>query len=343
VRVIVPEQLFSAEARTLNPFLLPAVFHACMVHGHEVATEFDVTESVTFAAWRDSRLIDERELVNLVLRTSVQTEARETIDCTVVASAEPSDWTTTPPRIGPGDLVALLAAPLTILVENELNDGAFLKAVGFGFERDEFLRGLKSGRIRFDHAGGSEMRNIIVTRGPDRLRAHRMWAVFDSDALVPDQPSSEAQRKVDACVTAEIRHHMLLRRSIENYLPPEELDQATVLNHRDPTNRRNVGAFRRLRPNQRAHYNLKGGFDADRVRLRPGSPDARHRPSVDELFSGMMNGDVDALAGGFGKDIAALFVVAPERGRPGISEAARRRDGQEAEMIPLFRAIVRSL
>lgn len=343
MKVVVPEPLFTEEATRKHPLMLWSLFDACLTHGHELELAFDEQLAPSYLAWRSSLPIHARELVDLVVRVSLQSAARETVDRVVIATLDATDWTASPPRLGPEELVALLHQPLTILVEHEVNDGAFLKAVGFGFERDEFLKSVRKGRIRFDHAGGSSMRDLIKTRGQDRARAHRMWAVFDSDALVPGAPSSEALEKGKACLSMGILHHMLHRRAIENYLPPDEIDEAMPHDHKDVARRKTMGAFRRLHATQRAHYNLKGGFQGDQARLQPGGSDARHRPAVDALFSDVHVDERVALAAGFGKDIAELFVVAPDKGRPGISEGRRRHDGQEAEMGPLFRAIIRSL
>jgi hypothetical protein len=343
VKVIVSEDLFSAHAVGNHPFLLSSLFHACEMHDHELELAFDVQKSSSYLTWRGSRSIVEGEQVDMVVRSSQQSAARERLDRVVIATLDPTDWTASPPRVGPEALIPLLHQPLTILVENEVNDGAFLKAVGFGFDRDAFLTCLDKGRIRFDHAGGSSMSDLIRTRGQDRARAFRMWAMFDSDALVPGEPSAEARIKSKAARSVGIQPHMLQRRAIENYLPHHELDEATPYNHKDITRRKTVGAFGRLQATQRAHYNLKGGFRADHARLQPGSTDAGHRPAVDALYADVTAKDRAALAHGFGKDIAELFVVAPDKGRPGITEARRRHDGQEAEMGPLFRAIIRSL
>lgn len=217
MKVRVSEHLFSDEAVADAPFLLPSLFQACLDAGHVIVTEFDLEQCPPYLAWRAARTVNERDVVDVVLRTSLQTDARETIDCVVVATASRTDWTTTPPVVGPDELLGLLHAPLTILVENEVNDGAFLRAVPFGIDGDVFRKCLQTGRVRFDHAGGSSMRGLIEQRGRDRVRAHRMWAIFDGDALVPGRPSTEAQAKVAACLTAKVRHHMLARRAIENY------------------------------------------------------------------------------------------------------------------------------
>jgi hypothetical protein len=342
MRVILREDLLSAAAIRHSPFFLPSLFAACQRHGHALVPEFEPASSPAYIAWRASRSALERDEIDAALRQSLNFEARETTNCEVIADLG-TDWHATPPCVGPDDLVTLLEAPLTILVEHEINDGAFLQAVAIGLEGDDFRKCIQSRRIRFDHAGGSSMSSLIAERGHDRARAHRLWVVFDSDALTPNAPSAEALRKIAAARSASIGHHMLLRRAIENYLPPDVLDHATPLSPRHRPRRIAVGAFRRLKPDPRAHFGMKAGFDGDAARLASGGMDEARRPEVDQLFSGVNEADRLALAAGFGNEISALFVPAPDLGRPSISEAARRKDGQEAEMVPLFRAILRWL
>ena len=188
------------------------------------------------------------------------------------------------------------------------------------------------------------MESIVRSRASDKMRIHRMWVVFDSDALVPNCPSAEAESKAVACRAAGARFHMLLRRAIENYLPPEIIDNSLPRSSGPSAARKAAGALRRLSPEQRAHYNLKGGFNADLARVSPGGKDAAMRDRIQALYAQLgADGDRDALSGGFGRDIAELFVPNPAAGRPRISEATRRSDGQEPEMHALIRSIVRSL
>jgi hypothetical protein len=129
VKVILPEELFSTAAPELPAFFLQALFHACMDRQHALAPDFDVATSSLCQDWRNQLSRNDRDAVDAVLRSSAQTEARETIDCVIVADPVASDWLASPPRIGPGEIIDVLRKPLAILVENKINDGAFLRAV----------------------------------------------------------------------------------------------------------------------------------------------------------------------------------------------------------------------
>ena len=171
MKVILPEKLFSNEVITPHPFLLQTLFHSCLGDRHELAPDFDVADSLLFRSWREHLPPNEQDAVDSVLRSSVQAEARETIESVIVADPGASDWSASPPRVGPDDIVTLLQSPLTILVEHEINDGAFLRAVGFGFDRDAFLAALERGHIRFEHAGGSSMQTLVEQHSPPPVSA----------------------------------------------------------------------------------------------------------------------------------------------------------------------------
>lgn len=337
MKVLLGEEFFSEESLTDDPFLVPSLFKACRDFGHALILDFGSDVSVSYRAWRDCRPTYEREMIEQSIKASLE-RATRTHTIEIRATTGQSDWTADPTRIGPADLWDVLSAPLTILVEHEVNDAAFLKAVPFGFEAKTFRDLVASGRVRFDNGGGSAMKAVIVDRGRVPARAHRMWAVFDSDALVPGKPSKESEGKVNACKAARIRWHRLERRAIENYLPPIEVAEAKKTKPLEF--QQAAGSFKRLHAAQRAHFNLKEGFDGDRAHLEAGGTDATLRSDVEALFAGA---PVAKLAKGFGRDIAERFVPDPDRGRPGISDHVRRIDGQEAEMVPLFRSILRSL
>ena len=97
-----------------------------------------------------------------------------------------------------------------------------------------------------------------------------------------------------------------------------------------------------MTPEQRAHFDLKKGFDGDvngvHVALKKREPAMLER--ISKHYASVPPNDRTALGDGFGKDIADLFKVDPARNPVGIPEVRRRQDGQDAEMVPLFRDIL---
>ncbi len=328
MRVVLASSLFSEDVQREHPLLLFGIFNASMQREHSVTIPAE--EEPLFEAWCAEQTPSQRASVEVVIKRSLQVESRETVDSEVVACGGATDWSASPPQVGPADILSLLYQPLTILVEHEVNDAWFLRAMVFPLEGEKFRRCLESKWIEFGHGGGSDMVSLIE-KMKDSQKAHRTFAVFDSDALAPALPSKESDRKVKSCSKAKVKHHRLRRRAIENYLPPDELDRVHSRLRASTETRAALDAFRELSPAQRAHFNLKAGFSGDKRRL------ARQQiPEVEALFAGLDPSARKALQNGFGEDVGRHF-------RDGISEAARRRDGQAEEMEPLFRAILRWL
>lgn len=145
-------------------------------------------------------------------------------------------------------------------------------------------------------------------------RALRTSVLFDSDALRPGVPSGESEAKSRAC--EGLHHHQLEARSIENYLPLDALSRwAAGRSSREAL----LSAFLLLSPDQRYHYNMKAGFAGDRPRAA----------EAGRLYDNVPARVRDALAEGFGKDIATLFartqLVSPSDFDPSIPALQRVR------------------
>jgi hypothetical protein len=160
-----------------------------------------------------------------------------------------------------------------------------------------------------------------------REEAIRLWAMFDSDAREPGRPSARSEELRQSCLKRGIAYHRLLRRESENYLPAKALQawaQISAGNLRK-SRRRKADAFADMRPEQRHHFNMKGGFRAD---LGHGIP---------SLFDSVA-GHAD-LQSGFGEDIAALY----RDQRISIREDWLARDGQQEETRQMIQAILQRM
>lgn len=192
MRIILASSLFSEDVQREHPLLLFGIFNASMQREHSVAIPAEVEP--LFEAWCGEQTPSQRASVEVVIKRSLQVESRETIDSEAVACGGGTDWSASPPQVGPADILSLLYQPLTILVEHEVNDAWFLRAMVFPLEGERFRRCLESKWIEFGHGGGSDMVSLIE-KMKDSQRAHRTFAVFDSDALAPALPSKESDRK----------------------------------------------------------------------------------------------------------------------------------------------------
>lgn len=339
MKVLLPESIFDAPPR----FWIEALVVLAQQRGHRLVAQFNTNASPTFLRWVSSLRPMDADAMQSALRAGLTASTRERLDAVVIAHPTTSNWNTNPPTVGGADLTALLTQPLTLVVENEMHDEHFVKAMPFGAERDAFLEAVATGLVKFDMGGGSSLRALVERRSLSPVWAHRAWVIFDSDALLPGEPGDEAAAKLQTCRAVGVRCHCLWRREAENYLPPEELEENVRVISAALDRRKAAGAFARLAPEQRAHFDLKAGFEGDASGIHVGLRERKRTDLLERIkrhFEGVPPDDRAALALGFGKDIADLFKVDPARNRPGISEARRRRDGQDAEMVPLFRDLV---
>lgn len=157
--------------------------------------------------------------------------------------------------------------------------------------------------------------------------ALRLWALFDSDAREPGKPSPSSEELSQSCISRGLSHHRLSRRAIENYLPVKALEAwayNSPKNSRDGR-RRSVKAFASMKPEQRHHYHMKKGFQADR---KSGIPD---------LFDPHSNHS--DLQRGFGEEVTSLF---HQREFP-LREEWLLKDGQRQEVLLMAQAVFRRL
>lgn len=203
----------------------------------------------------------------------------------------------------------LLEMALKVMVENAVNDRAFLLA----FAPEEHATALRNaedgGWLEFVNGGGiTDARNQVEALNPQKSRRFRHFILFDSDAAAPNQPSSDAKKLKRACEAANIAFHPLRRRAAENYLPLPALEQWTNSPGHAPNldaeqRVRRVRALAKLKPEIRYHYNFKGGFAADdRMQWSQERDEARTR-----LLAGLQPALRADLSSGIHKDIADLY------------------------------------
>ncbi|NJL27903.1 MAG: hypothetical protein HC897_08385 [Thermoanaerobaculia bacterium] len=170
------------------------------------------------------------------------------------------------------------------------------------------------------------MRKLVEAQ-QDELWKQRTFAVFDSDALAPGYPSKPSEDLRKSCTAALVPHHRLFRRNAESYLPVPALEawaKKLPVAQREKQLRK-VRAFAKLRADQRHHFNLKAGFDGDRVRLD------REKGSL--LFAHLHQPAYELLRAGFGREIANIFNEA----NPSLWFS---NDDQDTEMTALFKSLL---
>lgn len=183
----------------------------------------------------------------------------------------------------------LMEMPLALMVENWVNEGAFLRALLAYVNHVGRLAGrarqaeceqvgalvaqlLARGWAIFDHGGGTatmQQRLITLEEGDDLATVLRLWVMTDQDGCAPQ-----------VCAAADrlfIPRHMLRRLEIENYLPfgrlEAHIDADPQLGQDERQRRRNnLAALRGMTYAERCQCDMKGArfgnHVADRYNVR---------------------------------------------------------------------------
>ncbi|MCC6558040.1 MAG: hypothetical protein IT372_34265 [Polyangiaceae bacterium] len=233
----------------------------------------------------------------------------------------------------------LLSRPLRLLLENDLNDWAFLEKVVPEAWKKRWSRAVEKRWIEPEHGGGIEgVRSKVEHVADDPARRLRTWAMFDSDGRRRKDASPQAEDTRKACEEWGVAHCRLERRAIENYIPRDTLYDWAL--RRRPAASRDaklacVRAFYAMERDEHRHFfNMKDGFAGDEGSGQ-GVCSIYSDPSVDRV----------ALRTGFHRSIAQHVWSDSERdggGRPrvyAISEQAFVNDGFDVERNDIFQSI----
>lgn len=331
MRVILEEDIF-ASSRVTN-LSLCSLIHLGFDERHLIQTQ--PTESKPIDDWLAQQSENLREECELVLKTGFDLDRNEyevyspfTIQ---VADIDSPCWDKPTPRLPVDQALMFLWQPFTIFVENRRNDQAFLKAVAAGWRKQRLLQLLEKNWIRFDSGGGiGEVLKWVqeISEHPEQFL--RGFALFDSDALRPNEPSEQSAEVVTAC-GQNVHHHRLQRRAIENYLPIKLLE---LWMDEQADKKRKVRALNKFTAVQRHHFNMKKGFEGDFGVKKSDQETSTQKEFrlVGNFYSTVKSDIRSILERGFGDDIAELF---KEKDFV-IQESWLTQDGQTAEINPML-------
>jgi hypothetical protein len=333
MRVIFEPEIFvSSRVRSVD---IVTLFRLGLEKRHLIQSK--PIDAVQMINWLNKQSMDIREECQLALDSGVNLDRNEyekfsplTIQ---VADIDSPLWYEKQPQLPINEALRFLQQPFTIFLENRRNDQAFLKTVATGWRKQRLLQLLEKDWIQFGTGGGiGEVKKWAEEIEDVPEKCLRGFALFDSDALKPNEPSKESASTVNACVKATVCYHRLERRAIENYLPIQFLEQWMG---EQVDKERKVMAFKKLTPEQRHHFNMKKGFKGD-FELNQNDKYPRREPKEYALvgdFYSSVNSDVrNALELGFGKDIAELFQAEQFK----IQDQWFIDDGQTAEINPML-------
>ena len=141
--------------------------------------------------------------------------------------------------------IRAVSLPLHILVENQINDSAFLRSVMPPSDRKKLSQWERQGQIRYIQGGGiTEIRKLIAFHVNDENSRSTfglptdIWKllhfiIYDHDGNANENPSSDSEKVRLICESNGMsdRHHRLKRRTQENYIPLKALRE--IINKSD--------------------------------------------------------------------------------------------------------------
>jgi hypothetical protein len=308
MRVIIPDEVFGED--DVRPLELLDIVAFAYEGRHRVVVEplltdgLDATSHSNFSSWLTGFPADLADDILTAIRQGTEealseNRAKDEIE---VASIAVSDWESDPPRLTVSDARVLLGHSLHLLVENALNDAAFLKTMFRRLLGTEYWEPLEEAFeqkwARFEHGGGlGDMKNRVEELEERPIERLRTWVMFDSDAPEPGRPSDDSENLREACENCALDHHQLRRRAMENYLPQKALHGGVDVrtDNSVTVDRRTAEAYSEMTREQRHHYHMKSGFSEDQVDEPP------------DLFEDVDLQNHRRLQGGFGSDIGDLF------------------------------------
>jgi hypothetical protein len=335
MRVLIEQPFFAGPDALSLRFL--EIFALARDGRHTVLTRplFGSGNDELIEAWLAALPKSVAEEVRLVLRQGVidATKLLAGVAGITVTDSSSSDWISA--RLRLHDAVRLLRTPLGLLLENRRADLHFLLALAPPTHRRQLKSALEHGWIEVLHGGGlgdmealiQELQSDVSTSIGRKARLLRLWVMFDRDSAPSDrsQPSPSSERMKTLCENSApaaklpwpLSYHQLGRRAIENYLPERLLRvwQEARSGDENTKRRRAVEALcelRKTRPTAAHQLHMKKGLYGDLVPeiqkdIKEKGRDIQDQ-ELDPLFRGLPDWIRKALASGFGKDAAQLFV-----------------------------------
>lgn len=159
------------------------------------------------------------------------------------------------------EAIKYLLQPLSIIVENSLNDAHFINAIMRSYDSSQsFLKHASEGWVQFENAGGcGNMLNFLMARikyfnnAPKFLRC---FVLIDGDQRFPSDLVTKYDKLILNLNKWNVKYHRLEKRCMENYLPIHAIPK-------NNDTRDWINAYEHLTPIQRDYINISNGFWGD--------------------------------------------------------------------------------
>lgn len=156
-----------------------------------------------------------------------------------------------------------LSSPVSIWVENSLNDSPFVRTIIRCMRPDIPLNDwIKWNWLTFDNAGGcSNAQNVLEEKLKEKVGKSKMLRCFillDSDKTWPDEVVTKYDQFLEFCNQNGFVYHVLHKRAMENYMPDAVFDE-----FRNNLTNSWIDAYLHLTPEQKDYINIAEGFNAN--------------------------------------------------------------------------------
>ncbi len=165
----------------------------------------------------------------------------------------------------PTEAISYLMQPLSVILENGLNDSHFIKTIFRLFDPSgELMRHVNEGWIRFENAGGcTNVKNFLFAQrgySGERQKFLHCFVLLDGDRRYPSdqEPDVKYKRLKEKMKEWGVPYHVLEKRCMENYMPDEAMN--TLKNEET---KGWIEAYLTLTAEQKDFISIAEGFCAD--------------------------------------------------------------------------------
>jgi hypothetical protein len=193
------------------------------------------------------------------------------------------------------EAIRFLLSPVSLIIENSLNDSYFLKAIFNYFDpkkedkKSKLIYFLENGWLQFVNAGGwtniknyvhgqlNPLEDFTQIHGRNKAGAHhylRCFVLMDSDKRYHTQPIQDKADLKDWLETKSIQVHILHKRAMENYMPDEIIQELPYF-YPKYSDKSQLKKWVRvygtaLTPNQKDYLDYKSGFPKKEIEIERG-------------------------------------------------------------------------
>lgn len=158
------------------------------------------------------------------------------------------------------EAIMYLLQPLSLLVENSVNDAHFLRALFKAYATKDGLKTAEEqNELQFVNAGGcTNVERFIksqVAHYKGKSKFLRYWVLLDGDKRYPADVVIKYDKVEAKLQDWNVEYHILNKRSMENYMPDNVIESM-----RDKNNADWINAYMSLSREQKDYFNIVGGF-----------------------------------------------------------------------------------